>query len=383
MNNKIGLLNFHYSNDNYGAVLQAAALANVIAERGYNVEHINYIRNGKKKVTIKNLVIKLLELMKLKELVIRLVRNDTSKIIKHEVSGSEVFEEFRQDWVKVSRDTYYFAYELDSIGSSYHSVIVGSDQVWRLREPDNEFAHAYFLKFLPKKVKKIAYAASFGVDYWVGECNQELTNDVKSQLKTFHSISVREISGIDICKNTFDVNAEQVLDPTLLRGVQFFDDVISKSNLKQESDDIIYYKLDLDSKFFDFIEKIEGTLGSKSSNIYYRNSNDGYKYFPVPEWLGKIKNCKLIVTDSFHCVCFAILFNKDFICLTNKDRGLARLDSLLGMLGLTDRLFDTEVDDLCNEFDALKPIDYDSVNEKLEQLRLMSYDFLFNHSLAN
>ena len=43
MNKTIGLLNFHYSDHNYGAVLQAAALADVISRLGYSVEHIDFI----------------------------------------------------------------------------------------------------------------------------------------------------------------------------------------------------------------------------------------------------------------------------------------------------------------------------------------------------
>jgi hypothetical protein len=42
-NKKIGLLNFHYSGHNYGAVLQAAALADVITQLGYSPEHIDFI----------------------------------------------------------------------------------------------------------------------------------------------------------------------------------------------------------------------------------------------------------------------------------------------------------------------------------------------------
>jgi hypothetical protein len=41
--NKIGLLNFHYSTHNYGAVLQAAALKHFFDKNGYEAEQINFI----------------------------------------------------------------------------------------------------------------------------------------------------------------------------------------------------------------------------------------------------------------------------------------------------------------------------------------------------
>jgi len=40
---KVGIINFHYSNNNYGAVLQASSISSVISDLGYSVEHIDYI----------------------------------------------------------------------------------------------------------------------------------------------------------------------------------------------------------------------------------------------------------------------------------------------------------------------------------------------------
>ncbi|EIH6892421.1 hypothetical protein BFH61_002780, partial [Escherichia coli] len=47
MKNKIGILNFQYSDHNYGAVLQAVALENVLKQLGKNAEHINFIPKKK------------------------------------------------------------------------------------------------------------------------------------------------------------------------------------------------------------------------------------------------------------------------------------------------------------------------------------------------
>lgn len=63
-------------------------------------------------------------------------------------------------------------------------------------------------------VKRIAYAASFGVDKW--EFSLKETIACKECLKMFDGISVREHSGIKLCKEYLDVDAIEVLDPTLL-----------------------------------------------------------------------------------------------------------------------------------------------------------------------
>lgn len=48
-----------------------------------------------------------------------------------------------------------------------------------------------------------------------------------------------------------------------------------------------------------------------------------------------------MLTDSFHCVCFSVLFKRPFTCVVNSERGVSRLENLLGILGLRSRLVET------------------------------------------
>ena len=61
----------------------------------------------------------------------------------------------------------------------------------------------YFLSFLKThNTKRIAYAASFGVDYWDDNQNPEKSRaEVKPLLQKFDAISVREDSGVKVCKD--------------------------------------------------------------------------------------------------------------------------------------------------------------------------------------
>ena len=56
-----------------------------------------------------------------------------------------------------------------------------------------------------------------------------------------------------------------------------------------------------------------------------------------------IKNAKYVITDSFHCICFCILFNKPFISLiSDKD---IRINWILGTTNLRDNyLKDLNID---------------------------------------
>lgn len=40
---------------------------------------------------------------------------------------------------------------------------------------------------------------------------------------------------------------------------------------------------------------------------------------------GNILHCEFFITDSFHGVCFALIFNKPFLCINNPMRGLRAL----------------------------------------------------------
>ncbi|MGY3870016.1 polysaccharide pyruvyl transferase family protein [Aeromonas crassostreae] len=376
MNKKIGLLNFHYSDHNYGAVLQAAALADVVTQFGYNAEHIDFIPVIiEQKKTLRQRLVAVLAALGVKSFLKRLLGKKV--YIKSQVTGSEVFEQFRTTWIARSAQTYTASTQLNTIGTTYVAVVVGSDQVWRpgMFVNKQQDVAAYFLSFLPDSVKRISYAASFGVDKWEETSDSILSDRVRKAMTKFNAISVREQSGVTICRENFDVTAQHVLDPTLLNGVEFFERVIAKAGVGIQCENVVYYKLDVDTVFISAIKHIGDILQAPTEDIYYQKSEAGYRYIPVADWLAKIRDSKFVVTDSFHCVCLAILFNKEFICFANKDRGLARLQSLLASLGIEGRLCD-EQQSLAPFFAECKPIDYNNVNTKLAELRIGSLAFL-------
>ncbi len=93
------------------------------------------------------------------------------------------------------------------------AYVVGSDQCWRpLYSP---CLPNCFLDFARDwNVRRISYAASFGVDYW--EYTEEDTRLCAPLVQKFDAVSVREESGIALCKEHLGVDAIHVLDPTML-----------------------------------------------------------------------------------------------------------------------------------------------------------------------
>lgn len=363
---KIGIINFQYSDHNYGAVLQAAALEHIIENLGYSAEHINYIPYNKKSILYK---IKSGFIGYLIKLLLR--KNKPSKYIKNK----NVFECFRKKWITRTKETYLNNTDLDKLRSSYSAIIVGSDQVWRPKMYShlNEY-YVYFLEFADTTTLKISYAASFGVDNWEIK-DENYTKKIKNSISKFSAISTREDSGIDICKNTFSVKSQHVLDPTLLVDKDFFNKIIENENITSNSKTgIVYYKLDITNSFKDEIKKLGFIENKNIENIYFKYGLLNNSYLSVYEWLYKIKNSHLVITDSFHCVCLSIVFNVNFICIKNKKRGESRLISLLSSLGLNDRLVDE--DNLVLSIQDLKDINYQDINNNLNSMKGNSLKFI-------
>jgi exopolysaccharide biosynthesis predicted pyruvyltransferase EpsI len=92
----------------------------------------------------------------------------------------------------------------------------------------------------------------------------------------------------------------------------------------------------------------------------------------IEEWVSSFIRADFVITDSFHGTCFAILFEKQFIALSNSSRGNARFQSLLKLVGLENRFVSDNVDpkEMLNRMKLL--IDYKTVNKKLSFERAKS-----------
>ena len=95
----------------------------------------------------------------------------------------------------------------------------------------------------------------------------------------------------------------------------------------------------------------------------------------LENWLAAFVDAEFVITDSFHGCVLALLLHKRFIAVGNSIRGMARLNSLLSMFGLDQRLvhgIDPEDD---GEFFLAEP-HWDEVDRILEEKRVFSSAFL-------
>lgn len=264
--------------------------------------------------------------------------------------------------------------------AEYDAAIVGSDQTWRpLYSPD---IYNFFLDFIPDgKVKKIAYATSFGVDTW--DFSETQTRKCALLAKSFSFVGVREASGVHLCLTHLGIDAHHVLDPTLLLRSEDYDRLLdTEINADQSGRGLYTYLLDATTSKREFVEKSARTLGLRvcsnqaPNSIHHWNGGPLKNYImpKVTDWLSGFKNSEFIITDSFHGMVFAIIFRKPFVVISNAERGSARFLSLLNQLGATKHLVSATALSSSPDFCRMNLAPPNCYSEKIEYLR--------KHSLA-
>ena len=107
--------------------------------------------------------------------------------------------------------------------NDYDVLMVNSDQTWR--RFDKDFYDYGFLKFAESwKIKKFAYGASLGYDYWT--LTQKDEEVAKKLIANFSDISVREEGAVKLIEEHFGRRPTFVLDPTLLIDKEYYLNII-------------------------------------------------------------------------------------------------------------------------------------------------------------
>lgn len=353
---KIGVLTLPIGG-NYGGVMQAYALISFLQSKGYDA---TIIKNHTKAKNTKELLHHFADLY---------INSNILKFVKSNVYQSKKIVN-ESDYKLLSKKFDYF--------------IVGSDQVWRL-ECAKDDIDKYFLSFVNNK-PKISYAASFGIDNW--DCSNGLRSELAAYLAQFNAVSVRENSGINICKYLSCYNAQHVLDPTLLLSKSHYLQLCKEEEVKSKN--ILSYVLDKNETNERIIEQVGLDCGLP---INYAGDREKLRHLlknfeitklskakkhSIEYWLACFRDAEYVITDSFHGMVFSIIFEKQFVVIGNKKRGLARFESLLNEINLKDRLL-IELD-LAKVMSTVKQmVNYETVNLKLNLLRQKSEMFLLEN----
>lgn len=168
-------------------------------------------------------------------------------------------------------------------------------------------------------------------------------------LKKFDAVSVRESNGVELCKKHFDIDAIQVLDPTMLISNEEYCNIFREANTPKSKGTLLNYVLDENEEICNLIKELSIKMKLLPFALNNLFENDDTKPLEmrikssVETWLRGFYDAEFVITDSFHACVFSILFKKQFVVIGNRKRGMARFESLLNMFGLEDRLVSADV----------------------------------------
>ena len=356
---KIGIMTFWWSKDNYGQLLQCYALQKYLRDRGHDAFLIRYkpekLKHSSTAQKISFAIKHPFETISVlcAKIEAKAMLSETEK----ENATLRKFDSFRKKYI-VSTESIYKSYDdLCSNPPNADMYIVGSDQIWNI---NSEYAvdniNAWFLNFVPETCRKTSYAASFGRDNLL----KSVKKRIKPLLQEFCNVTVRENSGKDIV-TSMGINAEVVCDPTLLLSADKYRELFTPINVSKKY--IFCYMLSNTCSFS--AQKLSIWAKENNLELIYVNGNVSWKkcdyedeqieksYLTIPEWLSYLANAEYVITNSFHCSLFSLLFEKK-IAVVHLEGSVKNTNNRIDSLFLNLHVHKSEVRN--NNFESLKKL---------------------------
>ncbi len=334
---KIGILTYHRSH-NYGACLQAYALANWIKqETEHDAEIIDYNSLKAEKYYLRLVFKGKTASRKFSDLK-KYIMFNTKAMHGMPISSKKLVTDNLEKFARF-------------VESKYDLIVVGSDEVWRLGF--RGFPNPYFLPNV-KGVKKLAYAVSARCDF--DKMPKENQDKLRTYAADFEYIGVRDtatkdslqpFSKVDIhlnCDPTYNYN----FNPSKPEAIKVF----NKHGISADKK-IIAFMIG-DAKI---AEKIMKNLGERYVYISLAEQIPGtidMCAITPRQWVDVISNVDFLVTSYFHGMCFAIKGNVPFVSIElRKDsrKNYSKSYDLLTESGLEERFYMPEsfdVEEVCH-----------------------------------
>lgn len=369
--------------DNYGSILQAYCLQEMLAElaknsAGYDdkdaeVRLLNYLIEAYDKQNRNSSLCKKIK----KNLNRRGVKKCCNRVLTV-ICRSKInrriakFSEFREKKFNLYPETPITNYGILRSLSEFDLYVAGSDQIWNPKLMND----VYLLSWAPKDAEKIAYAPSI----CVGHLSQDELKKYQV-LSSFKALSVREYTGaVEQIGKLVRKEIVEVADPVILYGRENL--LLRCKNIGTRDYAAIYLLNGARSKhklYKNFLKKsglevkIIPTTNYDNLAFEVLSRNVDWEIGPI-EFVNSIYNAKVLITDSFHGVIVALLLHKDFIVLPRKESESEqnnRLISLLEKVGLGDRF-----GKMPKNFDEVGLIKWAEIDKKIDKIREQSRGFL-------
>lgn len=360
---------------NYGSMLQATAVKQIVEQLGYqgeiirirgSVVHGRDIRLGKMIKIAMRLALRPKDIMK----TVQSYRGNTADVMS--MQSMDLFDRYQHDYL-LSCSCSYHALKGMAKSDQYVAFICGSDQIW---SSTNYYVDpVYYLRFVPRE-KRIALAPSLGHDY-IASYNR---HRMKKYIGEISYCSVREQSGVSLIRELTGIEPTVLLDPTLvLHRSEWLELLALQSSCSAEKQDYLlaYFLNEPTERAKQMLRALKQQLNCdivalpyqrKESDWFDRAESAGPK-----EFVQFVSQARFICTDSFHGTAFALKFEIPFFVF-ERDYQTAipqstRIASLLALTGHEDR-FD------CAQMPTRLEMDFNNSNCVLEQERERTYAFL-------
>lgn len=360
---KIGIMTFHKALS-YGAGFQAYALQKYLENCGHQVELIDYVplrfqhKNILKIPNANNILKKAIKCVPY------MVCMETSY---------RLMMRFGKKYLKLSAKSFYDEKQMESSIWDYDVFMTGSDQVWNLKFDDFDHIKPYLLSFVPEGKKKIAYAASVGMDGF-NKIDPNVKVDYLKFLSQYDRISVRECFARDLLEENH-VAATWVLDPTFLLNKEDWATLTRKPRGMSDKPFVYVYGLYRNRELYKLAHRI-----AEEKNCDIVNMADGYDIcrgahndvvVSHEEVLWYLKNAECVLTDSFHGTAISLNFNTP-VYIFKARRYNTRIESIIRLFSLENRVVENvEQVDFQN-----MAMDYLKINECMETERLKAKHYL-------
>lgn len=329
---KVGILTL-YDAYNYGAFLQAYAMQKLVGNLGYDVSFIR--SNGVSKYYFLN-------------------------ILKHRKAWWKFYN--IRNYLKLKQAWKLLNISVNPAPDPYDAVIIGSDEVWSIRNDQFEHRPEHFSLGVNAR-KVIAYGPSFGSTKLEDVQSDE---QVKKGLGAFSSISARDTNTQSIIRTLTSREALLVGDPTLLVDFDEIQPITAPGHY------IFVYFLGNDpehiQKIVDYSKKVKKPLICAGIGNFHFWCDQFIVATPF-EFLSLIQNADTVATNTFHGTILSIKYQKEFFAFT-KNR--PKVQMALGMYGL----------EKCDSSDAeiteilASRIDYQAVNAIIDHQKKESLAYL-------
>ncbi|MBR5577871.1 MAG: Coenzyme F420 hydrogenase/dehydrogenase, beta subunit C-terminal domain [Lachnospiraceae bacterium] len=254
------------------------------------------------------------------------------------------------------------------------TFIVGSDVLWYY-EAFISSGYTFLLDFVDDTKKKISYSTSFGnTETFFPESE---IGKAGSLMQRFDRVAVREFEGVEVCKNKFNVEATQVLDPVFLTDSRHWAEFARRAYRKTEGKFLFAYMLDPTPEKAEALQNLARKKNLRLVSVTDKQFNPEEKVnilrnygilekATIYELIYHMKNAEFIVTDSYHGLCFSLVFRRNYIVLVNRQRGGSRFDTLAELFDIGGR-FAESVKEVMENTNLHEPVDYSVLSSDIER----------------